>query len=927
MRSWRFRRRTLTSLSLFASLFLMGKMAAPGLLGIGRDCSNRTADSGDSVLVVSSLLGLKHDKGSDLSLAREENALRSWLNTKSDSLSVRVLALVEQSEHCSPSFTSLGDVICTVASCQHPTYSLPTISCIMATAAQHARPNEFMMFLNSDVIIASGLSSTLAELRKRFGHDFVMVGRRHDVDDGQKPRRLDVSEALRLVQKTEESPHSPFGIDYFLFDVKSLPNNFPDFLIGRWRWDNALLLEFLGKESVTVVDASESVLAVHQGLPRKEDDQHKRRFGADYNDDVVKRRYAEAYLVGRIDNAPIVVRGVCPDCRIQFQKQNDELKVLAYRRAHPKTRLLLMLTVTAGYANLALNWACWAKTSGFDNYVFLAVDENSLNILRSAGQPTAFVGNQTTLDSGASDYGSLQFQIVMTYRTEVVQQLLQMGLTVGTADVDIIWTNSVPELFNTSCDVIGMPHKKTKMTGGFVVVRHSEDAVTYWTRVLYCQRQNMAFLRAHVGKRYEASKYTEQECINDLRVKFPQLNFCLLPEELFVDGEAYFTDRRPQLTGVVPWAIHNNWIVGIGNKTSRFKDNGLMLWDSEKQSCLRGPEHPSLPASIREKWTLRIRVLTQSRLSSLQRLLQSLLDADFGDLKVSLDVSVDAADRADIEQLRARNATIAFLKSFVWKLGSYQVIDQKAHKGIVQQWLSIPAAVHELLLILEDDIVVSKYAFKFITSAVEHFYVNDSNYDPSLFGIMLQRQHTILGETKQVRYGRKPAELLPAGTVFYRYQLVSSWAPVMIGSVWNSFLSWLDGKLTSNVTFIPCVPTLLSNKWTLERPGQLWTPYFIRFAYEMGLYGLYTNHPKGLALITNFREKGVNFNATNPVDIDSLVTEEADLRVLVKNTPPMNDVPLFDFHFRLVDVSLALARRSIYMENGIDGCHWIGRKV
>jgi hypothetical protein len=360
----------------------------------------------------------------------------------------------------------------------------------------------------------------------------------------------------------------------------------------------------------------------------------------------------------------------------------------------------------------------------------------------------------------------------------------------------------------------------------------------------------------------------------------------------------------------------------VHNKTRRFKENGLYLWDPSSGQCLLPPAPAAVQAATRSTWRLKIRVLTSTRPASLQRLLTSLETAQYRGINVSLEMVVDPPAEDDAVSAATFAETLRVVRGFQFSKGASSVHLFEQHAGIVRMWVEGAVADDELLLVLEDDIEVSPFFAVFLGNAINQYYVNSSQYDPQMFGIMLQRQHTILGETPTAKYGKhKPDQLLEDGAIFYRYQLMSTWAPLYFPQPWRDFQQWLV-PLAQNKTYVPCVPALMSNNWA-KQVGRVWSPYFVRFAYERGLYGLYMSHPQGLALATNHKEPGLHFNGTAKLqDVTPLVSTEDELRALL-DFPNLRSIPLYDYHMREVSNASVLLLRPRFVGVGVDDCHTI----
>ena len=143
------------------------------------------------------------------------------------------------------------------------------------------------------------------------------------------------------------------------------------------------------------------------------------------------------------------------------------------------------------------------------------------------------------------------------------------------------------------------------------------------------------------------SDFTEQECINN-RLNTTKIR--LLDQYLFPDGRSFFDQQRPQRRGIIPVVIHGNWLVGLKGKLERLKNWNLLASTNSTCTLLKnGIPYPKLnkEASVQ----LRIRVLTYNRLKSLQRLLESLVNANYSGDSVALEISVDRpAEDAPLEE-------------------------------------------------------------------------------------------------------------------------------------------------------------------------------------------------------------------------------------------------------------------------------------
>ena len=165
--------------------------------------------------------------------------------------------------------------------------------------------------------------------------------------------------------------------------------------------------------------------------------------------------------------------------------------------------------------------------------------------------------------------------------------------------------------------------------------------------------------------------------------------------------------------------------------------------------------------------------------------------------------------------------------------------------------------------------------------------------------------------------------MLEEHTIYYKYQLISSWGPLLFPTPWNSFLDWYDDKIRMNQT-VQCVPFLFSNNWALK--GNVWTPFASRYIFEKGLYMIYHRSPFGTAFLTNHKEPGLHFSNKTNKEVVPLITSDEGYNYLVDAMPPTSSLKLYDFHFRDVCHENSLQLRNRFIDHGLDSCITIQRR-
>lgn len=511
----------------------------------------------------------------------------------------------------------------------------------------------------------------------------------------------------------------------------------------------------------------------------------------------------------------------------------------------------------------------------------------------------------------------------------------------------------------------------------------------------------------------ESSIYSVHACLNTIfEALLPdrRFRFRKLDEDLFVSGENFFERHVPQLRGMLPVVIHNDESVtrssmgieaaliaglekggqGVFAKVARMVEWGLAAADEESEECIHHTSmpFPTLPlpliaaAGVRDEppsFHLKIRILSYNRPTHLRRLLQSLDEAEYdANEAVSLEISIDhPLPTPSEEDALAWSECVSIAHAFTWKHGRKLVIEQSHNIGRMGQWTTgwnpPKDRDDELCLFLEEDMLVSPVFYKWLKHAIQRFYMNrdrdpESDFDENLFGISLQRQNVILGESLRNKFGsRTPKDVLDklqrndqyiqaqrrrnkrgklgvermsinddefettsspdpetgrydlarsSITHLYRYQLLGTGGALFFPQHWRQFLHWLHEKQVDTIqgkspVMVPCVPTLISNAWWQARPHHSWTQWFIRFAYEKGWYSLYTNFHDGKALAIS--QRLTERKGSSTVHSSIAGSQPSLLTTLTKehvSFPPKSHIPLFDFHFRRVSNTRILRYRS-----------------
>eukprot|EP00624_Nannochloropsis_granulata_P000426 evm.model.NODE_11708_length_39617_cov_40.337204.4 len=299
--------------------------------------------------------------------------------------------------------------------------------------------------LSSTSSSASSFSTFSTSLPAQPSHGFVMVGRRMDlsVTLPDSPDDPPLTEDDLLYSDIEVRLHPATGIDYFAFTSNVFPRAFPPYLIGRWRWDNALLLHFLSSKAASI-DASEVVHALHIGMGSYDSASHAARPGGQYNDDIAANMTRSRHTLGRIDCTKYILkqREMTEEEKEEAKRQQQRLSLEVERRSRPLMEAQLaalrvtdgsnlagdssgdkqqqqqqqqakvrggtsvfVLPVQAGEKALALEWVRWARHMNIENYLLLVADRSEALALESVLATTIATTTTTVLSSSRGRRG------------------------------------------------------------------------------------------------------------------------------------------------------------------------------------------------------------------------------------------------------------------------------------------------------------------------------------------------------------------------------------------------------------------------------------------------------------------------------------------------------------------------------------------
>ena len=224
-----------------------------------------------------------------------------------------------------------------------------------------------------------------------------------------------------------------------------------------------------------------------------------------------------------------------------------------------------------------------------------------------------------------------------------------------------------------------------------------------------------------------------------------------------------------------------------------------------------------------------------NRPDSMLRLLESIGDADYGNDRVDLVVSIDKGLRQD--------EIIKVAEEFIWKKGEKIIRAFPERQGLRPHGLQCGDLTkqYDAVIVLEDDITVSCGFYDYVKQCIE-FYGNDDR----ISGISLYKHRLNPGN------GR-PFEPAEDGNDVYFMQMAQSWGQCWTRKMWNGFKSWYEnnqGKIKQSADF-PAYITAWDDR--------SWMKYYDKYDVEMDKFHVYPYK----ALSTNHSETGEHSIMTN----------------------------------------------------------------
>jgi len=280
----------------------------------------------------------------------------------------------------------------------------------------------------------------------------------------------------------------------------------------------------------------------------------------------------------------------CVDFLVQEQPESRMQQFITELGIRPSARLrdaavrhadadgyLVVVLATSGYKDMLANFLCSATTAPVQNTHILVITPNVdvADVAREFGVG-AYMPQEAAADGDAllgrgqpplldvADFGTLQYQELMLFRTETVMELLLLGFRPVIADIDTVWLSDPVAIVKRGNLVyssrtnasrafesvdLSVTNDNGEICGCFVAVNNTPKALEFFATVVSMHQQlvrsaRTAFLFDNVLDKFSES---EQKVLTRLLVQkqykgsiYGSVKVRLLGEEFFPSGFKFF---------------------------------------------------------------------------------------------------------------------------------------------------------------------------------------------------------------------------------------------------------------------------------------------------------------------------------------------------------------------------------------------------
>lgn len=225
--------------------------------------------------------------------------------------------------------------------------------------------------------------------------------------------------------------------------------------------------------------------------------------------------------------------------------------------------------------------------------------------------------------------------------------------------------------------------------------------------------------------------------------------------------------------------------------------------------------------------SMAIVVIAYNRLASVQRLIKSLLAAEYFGDSIDLIISIDNSGTTTVSD---------YARTIVWPHGAIKIIEQKLRLGLKAHVIKCGNLTSEYdnLCVFEDDLYASPGFYLYAKQASLHF-----NCMEKIAGISLYTH-------EWNPYVNRPFVPTKDGHDVFLLQVASSWGQVWSKKGWGAFMDWMVGKKDEDL------PSHILPKEVSNWSSKSWLKFHNKFLAETNQFFVYPRE----SLCTNFSDAG-----------------------------------------------------------------------
>ncbi|KAL2471052.1 glycosyltransferase family protein 2 [Abeliophyllum distichum] len=282
-----------------------------------------------------------------------------------------------------------------------------------------------------------------------------------------------------------------------------------------------------------------------------------------------------------------------------------------------------------------------------------------------------------------------------------------------------------------------------------------------------------------------------------------------------------------------------------------------------------------------------VNIITQNRVHSVTRLLNSLRNAYYVGDEIPISFNMDS---------KVDEATLKLVNSFDWphgpKILRRRIIQGGLIRAVSESWY--PTSDDDFGLLLEDDIEVSPYYYLWIKYALLAYHYDPQISLPELSSISLYTPRLVEVVKERPKWNATEFFKYIHPNTPYLHQLPCSWGAVFFPKHWREFYVYMNMRFTEDAKQNPVqIPKSRTNGWQAS-----WKKFLIDMMYLRGYVSLYPNFPNQQSFSTNHMEPGAHISAKdNIVKHDKTDFEvpllKQDFKTLLPNgkLPPASKLP------------------------------------